>query len=522
MKKVLYVIGILLFAVTLVNPAAAGVPAPAQNDDPPLPWADAKASLFLPVVNNITPIYYTVSGQVKDAHDQPLVGVTVSADVGPNTQTDANGVYSLRIPQGERQISATIAGKNFDPAPAWLNLKQNQYNVNFSAGAACTTPTPNPSFETVFYWNPISGSAAGYTPYYSNARANTGAWSGYTGIWVGGFNVESWSRWRSHEIYIPADATSATVSMFLYPLTQEAVLARGEADLSVLDADAPDLKGMNTDAPGAPDAIDGQYVIVTDIFNNWLETLVWTRRNDQTWLSTVPLSLLNWRGRTIKLEFGTFNDGYGGVTSAYFDDVVVTVCNGATTACTPTNLLVNSDFETLNTGWTISPAVYPSTYTTDFFYSATHSMLSGTPISSAPRPGWTTGEFYQYVTIPITATSATLKVRLLPRSTDGWGYKIEEQAALDAQIAAKGNAPLVAESQYGYLCANGYCGPNPITLAPLFRWYPIDSAYGLYREFDLTAWRGQTFGIVFGAMDYGDLGNTALYVDDVFLDVCGP
>ena len=524
MKKLLCLIGILIFAASAVQPAFASAPAAPQIDEPPpTAWPEAKTAVFLPVVNTAARNFYTVTGQVKGANDQPLSGVTISSDTGQSTLTDASGVYSLKVPEGERYVAATMEGKYFDPAPAWLDMKANHNNVNFSAGAACYNPTPNPSFETVFYWNPISGSAAGYTPFYTSARANTGLWSGYTGIPVGWANVQSWSRWRSHEIYIPADATSATVSLAIFPLTQEAWLSKGDDGKGLSAADAPDLSGMNTDDPQAPDAGDGQYLIVTDVFNNYLGTLIWARRNDGIWLGSGPQSLLAWRGRWVKLEFGTYNDGWGGVTSAYFDDVVVNVCRGAVVTCTtPTNILLNSNFEA-DAGWNISPANYPSLYTTDFFYSATRSMFSGRAIGSAPLGIWTTGEFYQYVTVPITATSAILKVRLLPRSTDGWGYNILKQQALDEEVAAKGiNAPLAAESQYGYLCAYGYCGPNPYTIGQLFRWFPLDSAYWLYREFDLTGLRGSSFGIVFGAQNDGDWNNTALYVDDAVLEICTP
>ncbi len=513
MKKLFCLLGIGLCAVILAQPALAGTPAPTGNDDPPPAQPNALHSLFLPMVQS-APQRYTVSGQVKDANDTPLSGVSVASDSGQTTLTDANGIYRLSVQAGERQISASIAGKSFDPAPAWLAVNADQHNVNFSAGAACVSPTANPSFESVFYWNPISGSAAGYTPYYSNLRANTGWWSGYTGIPVGWANRESWSAWRSHEIVIPATATSADVSLYMFPFSQESYLARGEA--------TPDLSGLNTDAPQSPNASDGQYLIVTDVYNNWLGTLFWVRHNTQAWQFSGALSLLPWRGRTIKLEFGSYNDGYGGVTSAYFDDVNVTICAGASAGCAaPSNLLFNSDFETPDTGWTISAAALPSAYTTAQSYSPTRSMLSGKPLGMATMPGWTTSEFYQYVSIPANAASATLKMRLLPQSSDRYGYHPAQQAALDA--AAKTNLPDAAESQYGYLCADGMCGPtNARTLATLFRWYPIDSAYWLYRQFDLTAYRGQSFGIVFGAQDWGDNGNTALYVDDVVLEVCLP
>jgi len=72
--------------------------------------------------------------------------------------TNSNGVYQMKVERGERQIVASKVGLNLDPKPAWINLKQNMNNVNFSTAAACTNPVPNPSFETVpFYWNRSAG-----------------------------------------------------------------------------------------------------------------------------------------------------------------------------------------------------------------------------------------------------------------------------------------------------------------------------------------------------------------------------
>jgi len=243
--------------------------------------------------------------------------------------------------------------------------------------------------------------------------------------------------------------------------------------------------------------------------------LLWTRSNAQAWTPSGVFSLLPLAGRTIKLEFGTYNDGFSGVTSAYFDDVQVTVCDSAIPACA--NLLLNSNFEG-GDGWVISPANIQSTYTTQYWMSAFQSMLSGIPVGAVnPFPyQWTTGEFVQNATIPADAISARLKMRLLPKSSYLWGYHVEEQAALDASKDTY--APEATESQYGHIRD----AANTTTLFQMFKWFPIDSAFWLYREYNLIAFRGQTIGVLFGAANDGFNGNTALYVDEVYLEVCTP
>ena len=186
------------------------------------------------------------------------------------------------------------------------------------------------------------------------------------------------------------------------------------------------------------------------------------------------------------------------------------------------NMLLDSNFETGAT-WTISPAVNPSVPTSTAWYSPVTSMLSGVPVGAVnPFPGiFTTGEFWQptSVVIPANAYLVNLQMRLLPRSSDYWGYHLDEQAAMDAE--SKLNAPDAVEAQYGHIRD----AANTVTLRQLFKWFPIDSYYWLYRSYDLTwpvDFRGQTISVLFGATNNGYGGNAALYVDDVYLYYCTP
>jgi hypothetical protein len=187
--------------------------------------------------------------------------------------------------------------------------------------------------------------------------------------------------------------------------------------------------------------------------------------------------------------------------------------------CTTSNLLANSDFEGAG-GWTISPANNPSVYTTDYSWSGSWSMQSGVPLGIAnPFPNqFTTAEFWQPTTsaIPANAIFVRLRMRVLPMSDQRYGYHIAEQATMDA---AGPNAPDATESQYAHVRDEG----NTKTLKQLFKWFPIDARYWLFRSYDLREFRGDTISILFGAANDGDAhGNTVMYVDDVYLDVCVP
>jgi bacillopeptidase F (M6 metalloprotease family) len=67
------------------------------------------------------------------------------------------------------------------------------------------------------------------------------------------------------------------------------------------------------------------YVDLLDPNDQWIARLLWQRRNDQVWMYH-QFDLMAYAGRTVKLYFGAYNDGAGGVTGMYVDDVSLEVC----------------------------------------------------------------------------------------------------------------------------------------------------------------------------------------------------
>ncbi|OGO36688.1 MAG: hypothetical protein A2W35_21135 [Chloroflexi bacterium RBG_16_57_11] len=195
-------------------------------------------------------------------------------------------------------------------------------------------------------------------------------------------------------------------------------------------------------------------------------------------------------------------------------------------ACT--QLLLNPALDSGVAGWTIhNPGNnHPAAFTQEFWYSPVWSMLTGWSLSTTNTflNQYTTGEFYQSVTIPATADTVRLQFRVLPRSADWWGYHIEEQAAMDA--AMDPNAPDATEAQYAQIVSSTDIDD---TIHQMFKWFPINSYYWLYRSYDLTNLggahldlRGDTISVLFGATDWGDGYNTGMYVDEVYLYYCVP
>jgi hypothetical protein len=70
---------------------------------------------------------------------------------------------------------------------------------------------------------------------------------------------------------------------------------------------------------------DVQYLLVLDRWGNWIDTLLWRRSNEQYWRNFV-FNLNRYIGSTIMLQWGTYNNGWDGVTAMYVDDVSLRAC----------------------------------------------------------------------------------------------------------------------------------------------------------------------------------------------------
>jgi len=131
-----------------------------------------------------------------------------------------------------------------------------------------------------------------------------------TGILVTADNRLSYSDARQ-TVMIPADADQARLRLWIYPLS-------GESLLQPLPS-LPKFNG-NSIFGLAPLANDAQYVLILNQYNQELQTLLWQRSNSLTW-TLMEFDLSAYVGSTIKIQFGTYNDGYGGITAMYVDDV---------------------------------------------------------------------------------------------------------------------------------------------------------------------------------------------------------
>jgi len=144
---------------------------------------------------------------------------------------------------------------------------------------------------------------------YSDIAAHSGLRSLRIGL-VTQPNTPAYSSARQL-VSIPADAITVTLSFWLKPLSTEALLARA----------------------GAPATGDAQYVLLLSPEGATLETLLWMKRS-ATW-EPYTFDLSAYAGQTVRLHFGVYNDGTGGITGMYVDDVSLRGCRLPTTPPEP-------------------------------------------------------------------------------------------------------------------------------------------------------------------------------------------
>jgi len=120
-------------------------------------------------------------------------------------------------------------------------------------------------------------------------------------------------------ISIPSDAEQVILGMHLYAQSSE---------LATTNSAQNSLPAVPQTGLAFGDAVlsgDVQYVLVLNQYDSILETLVWQLKNNQTW-EYREFDLLDYKGQTIHLQFGTYNNGWGCVTAMDVDDASLQVC----------------------------------------------------------------------------------------------------------------------------------------------------------------------------------------------------
>jgi TolB protein len=168
------------------------------------------------------------------------------------------------------------------------------------------------------------------TAVYSTKYAYGGAQSLSAGI-DGTTDVYSYSSANQY-FTIPAGASSASLSFWWYPISAEGPLAETSAKRSELALLEQAFAGV---VPDEVMAGDRQYVLILNSSGQVLKSLLWTRSNARAW-QRATFDLTAYRGLTVRLAFGAYNDGDGNSTALYADEASIVACYPAPPPLPPT------------------------------------------------------------------------------------------------------------------------------------------------------------------------------------------
>ncbi len=504
MKNLLRILMILslILSTSAMFPGAAFASPSADGVTPTVPEEGLANKVYLPTIFGA--VLYNVSGQVTGPENLPLAGVTVTDGSGITAITDQNGVYAMSLRSGTTALAAAKDGYLFSPTMVEVNVNSNLSGQDFSALTACTEGISNNSFEADAYWIRSGGAA------YSSTVHHVGSWSMLTGILDPLSNAYNYSSVSTPLISIPLAATTVTLRAWLYTTSTEVATQVSEAPVTGLFGDATT-------------AYDAQYVLILDGSNNLLETLVWTRSDNDMW-TYHEFNLSKWAGSSVKIQIGSYNDGEDGVTAMYVDDVSLEMCDAVLpplplpAACS--SLLLNNGFE-YSANWGIPITAYTAGYSADYAYAGWQSMRTGIPLYKLANV-YSYSDAWQTVTIPADATSAKLNIKLLPQSEEPEltaGTTANEPEVAEGMPAPGTNwadAVLYADTAY-VVVLNPYTG---VIIDWIWSKTNRDSSYWLDKSFDLMAFAGKTVRIQFGVFNDGYGGQSVMYADEAYVDVC--
>jgi hypothetical protein len=477
-------------------------------------------SVFIPLISRSGGL--NISGRVTDPQGNPVEEVTIYDHNGNQAETDQNGEYLLKgLDPGNYALAPMKDGLLFAPTFKEVQLTSSNSTQDFQALAACNNVITNGGFETDEAWQlPVTE----YTAAYSTAAAHSGSRSVRTGITIPADNRYSYSSARQM-VTIPSDSTSATLRVWLYPISDE-VLTKANLQKGIQPlADRPIEPEFGTEFMAG----DVQYVLVLDpgpnpedpVDDKLIETLLWMRSDAQQW-QFYTFDLLKYAGETIKIQVGTYNDGFSGASAMYADDIALEACDDVIPAPTPTptaspsptpppgtctELYANNSFET-DSDWGIPITVYTAGYTTNQAHTGSRSMRTGIEFLGHNRFSYS--DAYQVAGIPVSSTSATLEMYIYPVSGE----------ATTLSLAEKPTAELLANQSSG----------GDVQYVLLLDWYGnwIDTflwqrqntqTWGLH-QFDLGSYIGDIVRVQFGTYNDGWGGITTMYVDDTTLQAC--
>lgn len=370
----------------------------------------------------------------------------------------------------------------------------------------CGNLLGNSGFELDASWSiPITNFPAAYSADY----ASVGLRSMRTGIPFYKANRYSYSD-AFQTVTIPADATSATLYIDLLPMSEELPLSTTSVDEVDVAAAVPPAGTEWSDAVLYQDTA---YILVLNPYTEEIIDWLWAKSNRDSdhWLIK-SFDLMKYAGKKIRIQFGVYNDGYGGRSVMYVDEAYVDICNGTPEpepepppVCE--ERVKNTSFET-NTDWYIPPTAFSAGYSTYVEHGGLRSMRTG--IKYLAHNTFSYSDFGQVIKVPSWANSAVLSMYLYNLSGEPTSTLLPEQP----KAAEFGEAVLAGDVQY--LLVLDIYGNWIDTLI----WQRLNEGYWKYVSINLSKYAGHTIKLQWGTYNDGWGGVTSMFVDDVSLIAC--
>ena len=401
---------------------------------------------------------------------------------GPRGARGILSLFSFALLTGALLLGlGTAAARAQEATPAADDLEAAHLSPD-----GCSELIINGGFEvTDLHWG-LSGTAL--PPSYSTARAYSGTRSMRLGI------VDSANLGVSDGLYqdvaLPNSMQSFTLSFHYWPV-HEAGPGNDAQILNVYEA----TTGVRLAQP-------------------------WSRlSNTQTWqFEQVDLSHL--RGRTVRIEFSVLNDGAGGRTGLYLDDVSLLACEPDATpfvtpqpvatplpvttplpsGCAASDTLQNGNFEQALNDWSDwivgkSPTV-PSLSEQSF--AGSWSLRLGNPPGGNTQNISSYSSVRQLIELPADATSASLRWNHLSRS--------QEADTLNPTVASDRQELILLRTSME-------------TAGILYRRRTEIPAWETMTV-DLTPYLGGSYYLYFNVFNDGNGLRTWMYLDDIVVNVC--
>ncbi|MXZ21823.1 MAG: hypothetical protein F4Y84_14680 [Caldilineaceae bacterium SB0665_bin_25] len=389
------------------------------------------------------------------------------------------------------QGTATMRAEGPPPAP-----DNDEVSAAHLSPDGCSELIINGGFEaTDLHWG-LAGTAL--PPSYSTAKAYAGDRSLRLGI------VDSANQDANDNLYqdiaLPDSAQHFTLSFHFW--------------------------ASHEDAPGS----DMQLLNIYEATTGVRLAQPWARlSNEQSWQFEL-IDLTHFRGRTLRIEFGVHNDGSGGRTALYLDEVSLLACEPDATpfvtpsatappagtpppaatpqpvttpvpgGCVASDTLTNGDFESVLDGqsnWAVGESPVPPILASQPSGGAL-SLRLGNPPGSGTQNIQSYSSVRQLVQLPAGALSASLRWNHLSRSQDPPTF-----------------SPALASDRQELILLTS----SLATEAILYRSRAENAAWETMTV-DLTPYLGGAYYLYFNVFNDGNGRRTWMFLDDVQLLVC--